>query len=113
MAIDVVDRGNDGSRFVSNSEMRRVVLAASLGTVFEWYDFYLYGSLAIFFSALFYPADNPTAGFLAVLATYGAGYVVRPIGALVFGRIGDRLGRKVAFIITIVIMGLSDRKSVV
>jgi MFS family permease len=87
--------------------MRRVVLAASLGTIFEWYDFYLYGSLAIFFSALFFPADNPTAGFLAVLATYGAGYVVRPIGALVFGRIGDRLGRKVAFIITIAIMGVS------
>ncbi|THD75217.1 MAG: MFS transporter [Bradyrhizobium sp.] len=96
-----------GVRPVTKAELRKVVFAASLGTVFEWYDFYLYGSLAIFFSALFYPSDNPTAAFLAVLATYGAGYVVRPIGALVFGRIGDKVGRKVAFIITITVMGIA------
>lgn len=103
----LASRTEVGARPVTKAEMRKVVFAASLGTIFEWYDFYLYGSLAIFFSSLFYPSDNPTAAFLAVLATYGAGYVVRPIGALVFGRIGDKLGRKVAFMITITIMGVS------
>ena len=86
---------------------RRVIFAASLGTVFEWYDFYLYGTLAVFFSALFFPPGNDTAAFLASLATFGAGFAVRPLGALVFGRIGDRVGRKYTFLITIVLMGLS------
>ena len=62
--------------------MRLVVVAASLGTVFEWYDFFLYGSLAVFFSALFFPPGNDTAAFLASLATFGAGFAVRPLGAL-------------------------------
>jgi len=86
---------------------RRVIFASSLGTVFEWYDFYLYGTLAVFFSALFFPPGNDTAAFLASLATFGAGFAVRPLGALVFGRIGDRVGRKYTFLITIVVMGLS------
>ena len=86
---------------------RRVIFASSLGTVFEWYDFYLYGTLAVFFSALFFPPGNETAAFLASLATFGAGFAVRPIGALVFGRIGDLIGRKYTFLITIVVMGLS------
>ncbi len=86
---------------------RRVIFASSLGTVFEWYDFYLYGTLAVFFSALFFPPGHETAAFLASLATFGAGFAVRPIGALVFGRIGDRVGRKYTFLITIVVMGLS------
>jgi MFS family permease len=89
------------------SRMRLVVVAASLGTVFEWYDFFLYGSLAVFFSALFYPPGNETAAFLASLATFGAGFAVRPLGALVFGALGDRIGRKRTFLITMVIMGLS------
>ncbi|PAY09699.1 MFS transporter [Bradyrhizobium sp. UFLA03-84] len=94
-------RGEDAGR------MRLVVVAASLGTVFEWYDFFLYGSLAVFFSALFFPPGNETAAFLASLATFGAGFAVRPLGALVFGALGDRIGRKRSFLITMVIMGLA------
>ncbi len=86
---------------------RRVIFASSLGTVFEWYDFYLYGTLAVFFSALFFPPGNDTAAFLASLATFGAGFAVRPLGALLFGRIGDLIGRKYTFLITIVVMGLA------
>ena len=86
---------------------RRLIFASSLGTVFEWYDFYLYGTLAVFFSALFFPPGNETAAFLASLATFGAGFAVRPLGALVFGRVGDLVGRKYTFLITIVVMGLS------
>lgn len=87
--------------------MVRIVLAASLGTVFEYYDFLLYGSLAAFFGGLFFPAGNETAGLLASLATFGAGFAVRPLGALVFGRFGDRVGRKATFLVTITLMGLS------
>lgn len=87
--------------------MSRVVLAASTGTVFEYYDFMLYGTLATFFGALFFPAGNDTAALLASLATFGAGFAVRPLGALIFGRLGDRVGRKRTFLITIVLMGAS------
>jgi MFS family permease len=89
------------------AKTRLVVVAASLGTVFEWYDFFLYGSLAVFFSSLFFPPGNDTAAFLASLATFGAGFAVRPFGALVFGAMCDRIGRKRTFMITIVVMGLS------
>jgi MFS family permease len=88
-------------------EARRVIFASSLGTVFEWYDFYLYGSLAVFFGGLFFPKGNETAALLQSLATFGAGFAVRPFGALVFGRIGDKIGRKYTFLVTIVLMGLS------
>jgi MFS family permease len=84
---------------------RRVIFASSLGTVFEWFDFYLYGTLAVFFGTLFFPPGNETAAFLASLATFGAGFAVRPLGALIFGRIGDLVGRKYTFLITIVVMG--------
>jgi MFS family permease len=84
-----------------------VIFASSLGTVFEWYDFYLYGTLAVFFGALFFPPGNDTGALLASLATFGAGFAVRPFGAIVFGRIGDLVGRKYTFLITIVIMGSS------
>ncbi len=87
--------------------IRRVIAASSIGTLFEWYDFYLYGSLALFFGGLFFPPGNETAQDLASLATFGAGFGVRPLGALVFGRIGDLVGRKYTFLITIVTMGLS------
>lgn len=87
--------------------MSRVVLAASTGTVFEYYDFLLYGSLATFFGALFFPPGNATAALLASLATFGAGFAVRPLGAIIFGRLGDRVGRKKTFLVTIVLMGLS------
>jgi len=88
-------------------EERRVIFASSLGTVFEWYDFYLYATLAPFFAALFFPKGNATAALLASFATYAAGFLVRPFGALVFGRIGDLVGRKYTFLVTILVMGLS------
>ncbi|MCX6944951.1 MAG: MFS transporter [Opitutales bacterium] len=84
-----------------------VVFASSLGTVFEWYDFYIYGTLAAFFGQLFFPPGNETAGFLSSLALFGVGFSVRPFGALVFGRIGDLIGRKYTFLVTIVVMGLA------
>src|SRR5512145_33532 len=87
--------------------LRRVILASSLGTLFEWYDFYLYGSLAVFFGDLFFPPGNDRAALLASLATFGAGFGVRPLGAIVFGRIGDLVGRKYTFLLTILTMGLS------
>src|SRR5260370_37189755 len=84
---------------------RRVIIASSVGTVFEWYDFYLYATLAPFFAALFFPKGNDTAALLSAFATYAAGFLVRPFGAIVFGRIGDLVGRKYTFLITIVVMG--------
>ena len=84
-----------------------VIFASSLGTVFEWYDFYIYGTLAVFFGKLFFPPNNETAAFLSSLALFGVGFSVRPFGALVFGRIGDLIGRKYTFLVTIVVMGLS------
>jgi MFS family permease len=87
------------------TEERRVIFASSLGTVFEWYDFYLYATLAPFFAALFFPAGNETAALLSAFATYAAGFLVRPFGAIVFGRIGDLVGRKYTFLVTIIFMG--------
>src|SRR3977135_2136839 len=82
-----------------------VIFASSLGTIFEWYDFYLYAVLAPFFAALFFPSGNDTAALLSAFATYAAGFLVRPFGALLFGRIGDLVGRKYTFLITNVVMG--------
>src|SRR2546427_3810447 len=87
------------------TEERKVIFASSLGTVFEWYDFYLYATLAPFFAALFFPPGNETAALLSAFATYAAGFLVRPFGAIVFGRIGDLVGRKYTFLVTIVFMG--------
>ncbi|WP_114228061.1 MULTISPECIES: MFS transporter [Sphingomonas] len=84
---------------------RLVITASALGTVFEWYDFFLYGILAALLGKLFFPADNPTAATLASLAAFGAGFGVRPLGALLFGWFGDRVGRKYTFLITITLMG--------
>src|SRR6266496_2964433 len=92
---------------VSRPEARRVIFASSLGTVFEWYDFYLYATLAPFFAGLFFPKGNDTAALLSAFATYAAGFLVRPFGALVFGRIGDLVGRKYTFLLTITVMGLA------
>jgi MFS family permease len=88
-------------------EERRVIFASSLGTVFEWYDFYIYATLAPFFATFFFPPGNDTAALLASFATYAAGFLVRPFGALVFGRIGDLVGRKYTFLVTIMVMGIS------
>jgi len=82
-----------------------VIFASSLGTIFEWYDFYLYAVLAPFFAALFFPTENATAALLSAFATYAAGFLVRPFGALIFGRIGDLVGRKYTFLVTIMVMG--------
>jgi MFS family permease len=102
---------NTAATFNSTSELssgqQRVIFASSLGTVFEWYDFYLYATLAPFFAALFFPKGNATAALLASFAAYAAGFLVRPFGALVFGRIGDLVGRKYTFLVTIVVMGIS------
>ena len=86
---------------------RKVIFASSIGTIFEYYDFYLYGTLAVFFGTMFFPPGNETAALLASLATFGAGFGVRPLGAIVFGRIGDLIGRKYTFLVTVVIMGLA------
>src|SRR6201985_3696590 len=86
---------------------RFVILAASLGTVFEWYDFYLYGSLASIIGAQFFSAYPPAPRHIFALLAFAAGFLVRPFGAIVFGRVGDIVGRKYTFLVTILIMGLS------
>ena len=92
---------------IDKSEERRVIFASSLGTVFEWYDFYIYAVLAPFFAGVFFPPGNQTTALLNAFVNYAAGFLVRPFGALVFGRIGDLVGRKYTFLVTITVMGLS------
>jgi MFS family permease len=89
----------------SGNKLRRVIFASSAGTVIEWYDFYIFGSLATIISTQFFPSENPAAGFLATLAAFGVGFVIRPFGAIVFGRLGDLVGRKHTFLLTLLIMG--------
>jgi MFS family permease len=89
----------------SNKQLISVITASSLGTLIEWYDFFIFGSLATIISTEFFPKQNPVAAFLATLATFSAGLVVRPFGALFFGRLGDLVGRKYTFMMTLVIMG--------
>jgi MFS family permease len=88
------------------SEERLVVFASSLGTVFEWYDFYIYGTLGVILAQQFFSGVNPTAAFIFTLLAFAAGFAVRPFGALVFGRVGDLVGRKYTFLITMTLMGL-------
>ena len=88
-------------------DARKVIVASSLGTIFEWYDFYLYGSLAGIIGAQFFSGVNPTAAFIFALLAFAAGFAVRPFGALVFGRLGDLVGRKHTFLVTILLMGVS------
>src|SRR6187455_3772425 len=83
----------------------RVILASSVGTMIEWYDFYIFGSLATVISPLFYPPGNDSLALIAYLSTFAVGFVVRPFGALFFGRLGDLVGRKRAFLVTLLIMG--------
>src|SRR4051794_32922638 len=91
---------------LSVADVRRVIFASSLGTVFEWYDFYLYGSLAAIISKQFFSGVNPTAGFIFTLLAFAAGFAVRPFGALIFGRLGDLVGRKYTFLVTMTLMGI-------
>ena len=83
----------------------RVIGGSTVGTIIEWHDFYIFGSLATIISTQFFPKENATAAFLATLATFAAGLVVRPFGALFFGRLGDLIGRKYTFMVTLVLMG--------
>ncbi|WP_108471227.1 MFS transporter [Rhodanobacter thiooxydans] len=103
-AIDAIGSNAGGALDVSH---KRVILASSLGTVFEWYDFYLYGSLAVIIGKQFFSGLNEASQLVFALLAFAAGFAVRPFGALVFGRVGDLVGRKYTFLITIVIMGLS------
>ncbi|WP_175692420.1 MFS transporter [Burkholderia ambifaria] len=99
--------GGQISHSPMTAEEKKVIFASSLGTVFEWYDFYLAGSLAAYISKSFFSGVNPTAAFIFTLLGFAAGFAVRPFGAIVFGRLGDMVGRKHTFLVTIVIMGLS------
>ena len=87
--------------------MWRVVAASASGTLIEWYDFFIFGSMASILSAKFFPHTNPSAAFLSILATFGAGFVVRPFGGIIFGRLGDMIGRKYTFMVTLLLMGVS------
>ncbi len=104
--IGSMTAGAAPNRGITKDE-RRVIFASSLGTVFEWYDFYLYGSLAAIIAKHFFAGVNETTSFIFALLAFAAGFAVRPFGAIVFGRLGDMIGRKYTFLITILIMGLS------
>ncbi len=106
MVTSAVPAGANIARPMTREE-RKVIFASSLGTVFEWYDFYLYGSLAAIIAKQFFANLDPTAAFIAALLAFAAGFLVRPFGALVFGRLGDMIGRKYTFLVTIMIMGTS------
>src|SRR5512139_1637279 len=95
------------AKHVMTKEEKKVIFASSLGTVFEWYDFYLYGSLAAVIGKQFFSGVNETTAFIFALMAFAAGFAVRPFGALVFGRLGDLVGRKYTFLVTILIMGFS------
>jgi MFS family permease len=90
---------------MAHSSIRRIIGASSVGTMIEWYDFYIFGMLAKTISVEFFPSGNPTAALLSTLAIFAAGFIVRPFGALVFGRLGDKVGRKYTFLLTLVLMG--------
>ncbi len=89
----------------NSKKLRQVIAASSMGTLIEWYDFYIFGSLATVIASQFFPKTNPTAALLSTLATFAAGFIVRPFGALFFGRLGDLIGRKHTFLLTLIIMG--------
>lgn len=99
------DAGKSASDAVEPGKIWSVISASSVGTLIEWYDFYIFGSLATIISEKFFPSGNPTAAFLSTLATFAAGFIVRPFGALFFGRLGDLIGRKYTFLVTLVLMG--------
>jgi predicted MFS family arabinose efflux permease len=103
MTTMTIDRERAGGM---SGEERLVIFASSLGTVFEWYDFYIYGTLGVILARHFFSGVNPTAGFIFTLLAFAAGFAVRPFGALVFGRVGDIVGRKYTFLITMTLMGL-------
>lgn len=89
----------------STQNIWQVILASSAGTLIEWYDFYIFGSLAAIIAEKFFPPSNPTLAYIATLATFAVGFIVRPFGAIVFGRLGDMVGRKYTFLLTLILMG--------
>src|SRR5256885_14784120 len=89
------------------SELRRVVIAASVGNIIEWYDFYIFGSLASILAVKFFEKGHPVAAFLSTVAIFSVGFLIRPLGAFFFGRLGDKTGRKYPFIVTLTGMGLA------
>ena len=91
----------------SAKEIRLVIAASSVGTVFEWYDFFIYGTLAAMIGQAFFPADNATLQMLLVWAGFAVGFGFRPLGAILFGYLGDRLGRKYTFLVTVTLMGIA------
>lgn len=103
--LPTVERAPGHERGAPPRVIWRVIGASAAGTVIEWYDFYIFGSMATVIAGHFFPKDNPTAGLLSTLATFATGFLVRPFGALVFGRIGDLVGRKYAFLLTLLLMG--------
>ena len=105
MATEARDLGGLYADSISTTKIWQVIGASSVGTMIEWYDFYIFGSLAAIISPLFYPPGNDTFAYIAYLATFAVGFIVRPFGALFFGRIGDIVGRKYAFLVTLLIMG--------
>ncbi len=105
MATEARDLGGLSADSISTTKIWQVIGASSVGTMIEWYDFYIFGSLAAVISPLFYPPGNDTFAYIAYLATFAVGFIVRPFGALFFGRIGDVVGRKYAFLVTLLIMG--------
>jgi MFS family permease len=107
MSVAAVQSKIEAKARPMTSEEKKVIFASSLGTVFEWYDFYLYGALSAVIAKQFFAGLNETAAFLAALLAFAAGFLVRPFGALVFGRLGDLVGRKYTFLVTITLMGLS------
>jgi len=104
---DTIQQQSATATASSRREERKIIFASSLGTVFEWYDFFLYGALAAVISKQFFAGVNDTTAFIFALMAFAAGFLVRPFGALVFGRLGDMIGRKYTFLVTIVLMGLS------
>src|SRR5450432_2625493 len=103
----MASRANVATSGVAEYSIWRVILASAVGTMIEWYDFYIFGSLAAVLGPKFYPPGNDTFAYIAYLATFAVGFLVRPFGALFFGRIGDLVGRKYAFLVTLSIMGFS------
>src|ERR1700712_3193635 len=106
MSVTATALAADRNRSMT-AEERKVIFASSLGTVFEWYDFYLYGTLAVIIGNQFFSTLDPASRTIFSLLAFAAGFIVRPFGALVFGRLGDMIGRKYTFLVTILIMGLS------
>ncbi|MFB4391189.1 MULTISPECIES: MFS transporter [unclassified Pseudomonas] len=104
---DYIQEQSAAAPSTSRREERKIIFASSLGTVFEWYDFFLYGALAAVISKQFFAGVNDTTAFIFALMAFAAGFLVRPFGALVFGRLGDMIGRKYTFLVTIVLMGVS------